>query len=117
MIDEQWGDQVTHVMVKLGGFHEILVCPGTFCNIYLDFMIAVHGDDFIGSGTAENLNIVDALMKEHFEVKVLFHFLLGAISLTTLVAVALGLWFDVLPSTSQPESSSYIFAFLWHHLS
>ncbi len=44
-------------------------------------------------------------------------FLLGAISLTTLVAVALGLWSDVLLSTSQPDSSGYIFAFLWHPLS
>ena len=68
---KQWGDQVTHVMVNIGGFHEIVVCPGTFYHAHLDVMIAVHGDDFIGSGTAENLNIVDALMKEHFEVKVL----------------------------------------------
>lgn len=50
---KQWGDQVTHVMVNIGGFHEIVVCLGTFYHAHLDVMIAVHGDDFIGSGTAE----------------------------------------------------------------
>ena len=68
---KQWGGEVARVAVEVGGFSESKISPLTFYTPSLDITFSCHGDDFLAEGEGPSLDVLDKMMVENFETKVL----------------------------------------------
>ena len=66
----QWGVKIRKVKTA-DGFEELLLCPNTYYKKAADLCLSCHGDDFLASGEKEELDALDKLMAENYEVKIL----------------------------------------------
>lgn len=66
----QWGLYIRGSLTP-EGFLTSAAIPGLYYHPEWDIMVACHGDDFIAEGLAEDLDRLDKVMKEKFEVKIL----------------------------------------------
>ena len=67
---QAWGQLVTVIFIE-AGFEAVLVVAMTFYHSTRDISVTVHGDDFLGEGEPLQLDWLDELMREKFEVKIL----------------------------------------------
>ena len=56
---------------KAETFDLATVVPITFVSAELDVSLSCHGDDFLTEGASASLDVLDDIMKGHFEVKFL----------------------------------------------
>ena len=66
----QWGVKIRKVKTA-DLFEELLLCPNTYYKKAADLCLSCHGDDFLASGEKEELDALDKLMAENYEVKIL----------------------------------------------
>ena len=66
----QWGVKIREVKTR-HNFDELLLCPNTYYLKEHDLCLSCHGDDFLASGEREALDMLDKIMEENYEVKVL----------------------------------------------
>ena len=66
----QWGAKIRKVKTA-NGCSELSLCPNTYYLAGGDVALSCHGDDSLASGEASELNKLDEIMKQNYEVKVL----------------------------------------------
>ncbi|CAE7244466.1 unnamed protein product [Symbiodinium sp. CCMP2592] len=66
----QWGEKIRKVK-KSNGYDELLLCPNTYYFGAGDVALSCHGDDFLASGEATELDRLDEIIMKNYEVKVL----------------------------------------------
>ncbi|CAE7690744.1 unnamed protein product, partial [Symbiodinium necroappetens] len=60
-----------HKVKTADGYSELLLCPNTYYLAGGDVALSCHGDDVLASGEASELDKMDEIMKQNYEVKVL----------------------------------------------
>ena len=66
----QWGVKIRKVKTA-DGFDELLLCPNTYYKNAADLCLSCRRDDFLASGEKEELDALDKLMAENYEVRIL----------------------------------------------
>ena len=64
-----WTTAYTTVLVEKMGFVQGRSSPCAFYHERLGIRTVVHGDDFVSEGPANSLKEIDAMLRDHFEIK------------------------------------------------
>ncbi len=66
---QAWEEHHSAVLEAVG-FKRLVSCSVAFCHQQRDLAGVVHGDDLVLAGLGEDLDFVDRVLKEHYELKV-----------------------------------------------